>query len=143
MEHKRFEEMQKRKEWKALKKLTELLPELFEGAFEGLPMWASAGYLYNISRGKDDENIDWARVNTLLNNNKSKYDFNAFDEVTSCEDFEKPCSQSLTSPVFWMVRGRGLPGSVVRGLLFHMTRLCSLGIEDWKFLSVVQSVVKD
>lgn len=86
MEHKRFEEMTEEERVESLKEINRATAELFESAFEGLPMWASAGYLYNISRGKGDENIDWARVNTLLNNNKSKYDFNAFDEITSCED---------------------------------------------------------
>lgn len=86
MEQKRFEEMTEEERAESLKEINRATAELFESAFKGLPLWASAGYLYNISRGKDDENIDWARVNILLNNNKSKYDFNAFDEVTSCED---------------------------------------------------------
>jgi hypothetical protein len=73
-----------------LNEATKLIHEQIDATLVSFPMWMRFNYLCNtinnvLQQGNSEDNINWDKVNEILTNNRSEYDFNHFKRIETVE----------------------------------------------------------
>lgn len=69
-----------------MQKLGKAIREVLKEMIKDSPMWMRFNFITHGIAERKEEEIDWDNVNNILRNNIDKYDFNAFEKITSKQE---------------------------------------------------------
>jgi hypothetical protein len=123
--YKKFSETMKNGEGDGMQRLDKAMHEMQMDIFSKMPVWAKFNFFCNITTSKSDDEIDWDKVNKILDENKDEYSFNIYETIKNKQQLIETRINCITAQC-------GL-GAWIKGTCKDCGEIFYLGFDEVEF----------